>query len=353
MTQTPKITTRLTDMFGIRHPIICGSMMWLGVPRVCEVLAEAGGLGTLTSAIYKTEDDYRAAVVDTKRRLDGRPYMVGLTIKPSVTLSTDHYAMYLRVCLEERVPGMEISGLPLDTAFGQGAIDKLNAAGIRIFHKVGSLRHGLHAQKVGYDGVYAAGFEEAGHPLSDDVTTMVLTPRLSEALSIPVITVGGVGDGRTMAAALTLGASGVMMVTRFLATSDCAAVHDNFRHQLVEREAPDATVVAKTTGMQCRVLNNAVAREIKRLEGTGATLQQLLPLMAGQRNQEAWVSGDVDHGMTSIGQSMGLIHDIPSTAQLLERMVHDAQASLSRVQSHFTESREPTLPQRATALAGH
>ena len=335
------IKTAVTEMFGVKYPIICGSMMWLGVPRVCEVLADAGGLGTLTSAIYKTEDEYRAAVTEAKRRLDGRPYLVGVTIKPSATLNFDHYAMYLKVCLEERVPGMEVSGVPLDAAFGPGAIDKLKRAGIKLFHKVGSLRHGQHAEKVGYDGVYAAGFEEAGHPLKDDVTTMVLTPRLSEALSIPVVTVGGIADGRTMAAALTLGASGVMMVTRFLATTDCAAIHDNFRRQFVEREAPDAMIVGKTTGMQCRVLNNGVAREIRQLESQGATLETLLPLMSGQRNKRAWETGEVDHGMASIGQSLGLIHDIPSTAELLSRMTRDAQVSLARVQARFNPATMP------------
>lgn len=322
------IKTPLTEMFDIPYPIICGSMMWLGVPRVCEVLAQAGGLGTLTSAIYKTEDEYRAAVVETKRRLNGRPFLVGVTIKPSTTLTIDHYAMYLRVCEEERVPGMEVSGLPLDKAFSREAIDRLKRAGIKLFHKVGSVRHALHAEKVGYDGVYAAGFEEAGHPLSDDVSTMVLTPRVASAVSIPVISAGGIADGRTMAAALSLGASGVMMATRFLATSDCVDIHDNFRREFVARSEVDAIILGKSTGFQCRVLNNGVAQEIKQVEAAKGGLQQLLPLMSGLRIKQAWQTGDVDHGMASIGQTIGLINDIPSTAELLRRMAGEAQASL-------------------------
>lgn len=329
------ITTPLTTMFDIPYPIICGSMMWLGVPRVCEVLAQAGGLGTLTSAIYKTEDEYRAAIIDTKRRLNGRPFLVGVTIKPSTTLTLEHYAMYLRVCEEERVPGMEVSGVPLDKAFSRDAIDRLKRAGIKLFHKVGSVRHALHAEKVGYDGVYAAGFEEAGHPLSDDVSTMILTPRVASSVSIPVITAGGIADGNTMAAALALGASGVMMATRFLATRDCVDIHDNFRRELVERTEVDAVILGKSTGFQCRVLNNGVAQEIKQIEAAGGGLEQLLPLMSGLRIKQAWQSGDVNQGMASIGQSLGLVHDAPYTADLLRRMAFEAHERLSNTNARF------------------
>lgn len=332
---TDRVRTRLTGMFDIRYPIVCGSMMWLGVPRTCEIVADAGGIGTLTSAIYKTEDEYRAAVVETKRRLQGRSFLVGLTIGPTSTMTMAHYEMYLRVCRQERVPGMEVSGRALDQAFGPGVIDDLHRAGTRIFHKVGSLRHALHAEKVGYDGVYAAGFEEAGHPHKDDVTTMVLTPRIASTVKIPVVAVGGIANGKTMAAALSLGAEGVMMATRFLATRDCVAIHENFRDELLRRQENDARIVGKSTGVQCRVLDNDVAKEIDRLEAAGASLAQLLPRMSGQRNREAWVSGDLNHGMHSIGQSVGLVEDIPTTAELLARMVREARSELNRAVSMF------------------
>ncbi|HPC47847.1 MAG TPA: nitronate monooxygenase, partial [Deltaproteobacteria bacterium] len=219
------IRTAITDMFGIQYPVICGAMMWLCKPRLCAAISNAGGMGNLTAGNYETEEEFRNAIRETKSLTD-KPFMVGITILPSVRITSEHHAMYARVCAEEGVAGIEVSGTPLDKALGKKVFADLKDAGVRLFHKVGSVRHAVHAEKAGYDGVYAAGFEEGGHPLSDDVTTMVLTPRIVDSVKIPVVTVGGIADGRSMAAALTLGASGVMMASRFIATTECE-VHDN------------------------------------------------------------------------------------------------------------------------------
>ena len=208
--------TAITEMFQIKYPIICGAMMWLCKPPLCAAISNAGGMGNLTAANWGTEEEFRKAINET-RKLTDKSFMVNITLLPSIRVTAEHHAMYIKVCVEEKVAGVEISGTPLDRGAGMGAIEMLKKAGVKMFHKVGSVRHAIHAEKVGYDGIYAAGIEEGGHPLNDDVTTMVLTPRIVESVKIPVVTVGGIANGHTMAGALALGAEGVMMASRFIA----------------------------------------------------------------------------------------------------------------------------------------
>ena len=228
--------TQITRMFGVQYPIICGAMMWLCKPSLCAAVCNAGGIGNLTAANYETEDEFRAAIRET-RRLTDKPFFIGITLLPSIRITAEHHKMYVKVCAEEKVAGIEFSGTPLDKVAGMEAVELLKKAGVKLFHKVGAVRHALHAEKIGFDGVYAAGIEEGGHPLNDDVTTMILTPRMVESVKIPVVTVGGIANGRTMAAALTLGAQGVMMASRFIATKECE-VHDNIKQELIRRQPP-------------------------------------------------------------------------------------------------------------------
>ena len=335
-TQNLAMQTPITEMFGLKYPIICGAMMWLGTPRLCEVVADAGGMGTLVAAMYRTEKEFRAAVVDTKKRLDGRAFMVGVTILPAIAISDEHYKMYLRVCAEECVPGLEVSGSPIDRSCGMDYMDMLKQAGSKLFQKVGSLRHAKHAKKVGYDGVYAAGLEEGGHPLDDDVSTMILTPKLVDELNIPVVTTGGIADGRSMAAALALGASGVMMATRFMATTDCCDLHDNIKQELIDRQEFETQLIAKNLGLQCRALTNGVVREINKVEAAHGGLKEMMPLLTGQRSKTAFVNGDVDLAVMTVGQTIGRIDDVPSTAQLLERMAKEALQASKAVQRLYS-----------------
>ena len=335
MSDKLRMQTAITEMFGIDYPIICGAMMWLGVPQLCKTVADAGGIGTLTAAISKTEEEFRSAVVEAKRLCDGRPFIVGVTILPSAHVTAEHYQMYLRICAEEQVSAIEVGGSPIDVACGAEYIDLLKNANVKLFHKVGSLRHAQRCEKIGYDGVYAAGFEEGGHPLSDDVSTMVLTPKCAEALSIPVVTVGGIADGRSMAAALTLGAEGVMMATRFLATKDCCDIHDNFREEFVRRQEFETEIIAKNLGLQCRAATNGVVKEINQVEAANGGLDEMMPLMTGQRVKKAWKNGDIEYGVMTIGQSVGRIYDVPTTAELLERMAQEAKDILDSTRRFF------------------
>jgi len=325
--------TAITDMFGIKYPIICGAMMWLCQPKLCAAISNAGGMGNLTAGNYSTEEEFRDAIKLT-RKLTDKPFMVNVTILPSVHITAEHHKMYLRVCVEEKVAGLEISGTPLDKVAGKEYVDVLKKAGIKLFHKVGAVRHAVHAEKAGYDGIYAAGIEEGGHPLNDDVTTMILTPRIAETVKIPVVTVGGIADGRTLAAALALGAQGVMMATRFVATQECE-VHENIKQELIRRQEYETALICKTIGLQGRAIKNKLVEEVLAVEEKGGGLEKLIPLIAGNKIKSAWASGDVDTAPMMMGQSVGLVKDIPTCKELIERIVAEAKADIDCVTNMF------------------
>lgn len=320
--------TAITKMFGIKYPIICGAMMWLCKPRLCAAVSNAGGMGNLTAGNYETADEFRAAIRET-RKLTKNPFMVAITLLPSVRITPEHHKMYVKICAEEKVAGIEFSGTPLDKVAGMEAVEMLKKAGVKMFHKVGALRHALHAEKIGFDGIYAAGIEEGGHPLNDDVTSMVLTPKIASSVKIPVVTVGGIADGRTMAAALALGAQGVMMASRFIATKECE-VHENIKQELIRRQEFDTIIYGKSIGLQGRGLKSKVIEEVLAIEARHGGFEELIPLLSGQKVKEAWETGDVNYAPLMVGQSIGLINDIPTCKELLERMATQACESLAK-----------------------
>ena len=321
--------TAITQMFGIKYPIICGAMMWLCKPKLCAAVSEAGGMGNLTAGNYETADEFRAAIREP-RTLTKKPFMIAITLLPSVRITPEHHKMYMKVCAEEKVDGIEFSGTPVDKVAGMEAVEMLKKAGVKMFHKVGAVRHALHAEKIGFDGIYAAGIEEGGHPLNDDVTSMVLTPKIVSSVKIPVVTVGGIADGRTMAAALVLGAQGVMMASRFIATKECA-VHDNIKQELIRRQEFETVIYGKSIGLQGRGLKSKVLDEVLAIEARHGGFEELIPLLSGQKVKEAWETGDVNYAPLMVGQSIGLINDIPTCQELLERMAAEACECLAKV----------------------
>jgi NAD(P)H-dependent flavin oxidoreductase YrpB (nitropropane dioxygenase family) len=326
--------TAITEMFGVKYPIICGAMMWLSTPPLCAAISEAGGIGNLTAGNYETEDEFRGAINEVRKVTD-KPFFVGITILPSLRITGEHHKMYVKVCAEENIAGVEISGAPLDRGVGMDAIEALKKAGVKMFHKVGAVRHAVHAEKVGYDGIYAAGIEEGGHPLNDDVTTMVLTPRITESVKIPVVTVGGISDGRSVAAALTLGADGVMMGSRFIATKECQ-VHDNIKKELVKRQEFDTTIFGQSIGLQGRALMSKVIEEVIAIEEKGGGLEDLIPLISGVRIKEAWENGDVNYAPLMVGQSIGLINNITTVKELFETIAKDAEEYLAKAKKKIS-----------------
>ncbi len=324
--------TRITGMFGIKYPVICGAMYLVGEPVLTAAISNAGGMGNLTAGNYKTSDELRNAIRETKKLTD-KPFMVGITILPSFHITMDDHRKNLEICAEEKIGGIEVSGTPLDKV-GKQYMEMLRSAGVKMFHKVGSVRHAQHAEDVGYDGIYAAGIEEGGHPLNDDVTTMVLTPKIAETVKIPVVAVGGIADGKSLAAALSLGAEGVMMATRFMATTECG-VHQNIKDEIIRREEYETTLICKSLNLQGRAIKNKLANEVLAAEKKGAGLAELAPLITGDRCKVAWETGDVDVAPMMMGQSIGRIHEIKSCAAVIEDMVKQAEREINRVKGMF------------------
>jgi len=322
--------TRMTKLFGIQYPIMCGGMMWLAKPELCAAISNAGGLGNLTSGNYDSGDDLRKAI-DNTRRLTDKPFCVNITLLPSVRVTKEMHQGYFQVCCEENVAAIEISGAPLDRYLGVDAVNQAKKANVKLIHKVGSVRHARHAEEVGYDAVIAAGFEEGGHPLNDDVTTILLTPRICESLKIPVITAGGIADGRSLAAALVLGAEGVMMASRFIATKECLA-HPDIKEEIVRRQENDTTLICRTIDLQMRALKNELVSKVLEVERRSGGLEEIIPLISGERSQKAWENGDVDGAPFAVGQSVGLIKEIVSCREILEKMVQEAGQILSDIQ---------------------
>lgn len=323
-----KVRTRMTELFGIEHPVMCGGMMWLALPPLCAAISNAGALGNLTAGNYGSGREL-ARAIDETRDLTDRPFCVNITLLPSVRITRELHQEYFDVCCEREVAALEISGAPIDRYLGVGAVDKARASGVKLMHKLGSVRHAVHAESAGYDAVIAAGIEEGGHPLSDDVTCMTLTPRVGDTVGIPVITAGGIADARGLAAAIVLGGEGVMMASRFVATEECPA-HPRIKEELVARRENDTTLICRSINLQMRCLKNEIARKVLEVEAGNGTLEEILPFMIGERSKEAWATGDVEMAPLAVGQSIGLINDIVSCGEVVSRMVAGAEAILER-----------------------
>ncbi len=311
--------TRITELFGIEYPIICGGMLWLANPELCAAISNAGGLGNLTAGNYNTGEELRQAIQEA-RQLTSKPIGVNITLLPSMRFTEESYDDFFRVCAEEKVEAIEVSGKP-----AVKYLDMLHKAGVKVMHKVGAVRHALNIERYGYDAVIAAGIEEGGHPLNDDVTTMVLLPRIAESVKIPVISTGGIADGRTMAAAMMLGAEGVLMATRFIATKECK-VHENVYAELINRQEHETTLICKSIGLQGRALKNKLTEQVLELEEKGGDLGQIIPLLSGQRAKEAWKTGVTDEAAIMVGQSIGLVKEVTTCEELIQSMVRDAKA---------------------------
>ncbi|WP_112178133.1 NAD(P)H-dependent flavin oxidoreductase [Paraburkholderia unamae] len=320
--------TRITDLLGIRYPVIQGGMMWVGYAEMAAAVSNAGGLGILTALSQPTPDDL-AREIERCRSMTDQPFGVNLTILPSI--NPPPYERYLDVVIDSGVKILETAGNN-PRAF----IDKAKAAGVRIIHKCVALRHALSAERNGVDAVSIDGFECAGHPGEDDVPGLVLIPLAARRLKIPVIASGGIADGRGMAAALALGAEGVNMGTRFCATRE-APIHSNIKQAIVAATERDTRLIFRTLNNTARVLRNRVSEEVVEIERRpgGARFDDIRHLVAGARGRAALASGDPDGGIVTAGQCAGLIDDVPTCAELIERMVAECRAQLGVATGYF------------------
>ena len=318
--------TRVTERLGIRYPILQGGMQWVGRAELASAVSNAGGLGILTALTQPSADALASEIARTKAMTD-QPFGVNLTILP--TINPPPYADYVRTIVDGGVKVVETAGnSPAEF------IQMFKAAGITVVHKCTSVRHALSAQRNGVDMVSIDGFECAGHPGEDDIPGMVLIPLAVQALDIPVIASGGIADGRGLAAALALGAEGVNMGTRFMATKE-APVHDNIKQALVKATERDTRLMFRTMRNTSRVLRNDISQEVVDTERRpgGCTFEEIRHLVAGARGRAALERGAVNDGVVSTGLVVGLIDDVPSCAELIERMIRECRSQLLRASS--------------------
>jgi nitronate monooxygenase len=315
--------TRITELFRVEYPIVQGGLMWIATAELTSAVANAGAMGFMTALTHETPEGLREEIRKCRSMTD-KPFGINLTFLPS--LRQPDYAGYLQVCAEEGIEFIETAGRNPEPF-----MPHLKAAGMKVIHKCTSVRHAKKAQTIGCDAVSIDGFECAGHPGEDDVTSLVLLPATVDALDVPIVASGGFGDGRGLVAALALGADGMNMGTRFVATQE-TPIHPAIKQAILDHNETDTTLVMRTLRNTERVLDNETARTVLEIESTGsATIDDLIPYVSGRRGlQEVIRHGNVDGGTLAVGQVMGLIHDIPTVAELIERIMMEAEDLISR-----------------------
>lgn len=303
-------------------------MLWLATPELCAAISNAGALGNITACNYDSGEELREAI-QKARELTSKPIGINITLLPSMRFTDAIFDDFFQVCAEEKVAAIEVSGKP-----AVKYLEMLHKAGVKVMHKVGAVRHAKNIERYGYDAVIAAGIEEGGHPLNDDVTLMALLPRIAETVKIPVIATGGIADGRGLAAAMSLGAEGVLMATRFIATKECD-VHPKVYEELIQRQENETTLICKSVGLQGRALKNQLAEQVLELEAKGAGLADLIPLLSGQKAKQAWKSGETETAAIMVGQSVGLVKEVTTCEELIQTMVKEAKETMARNLAKF------------------
>lgn len=315
------IKTKITEMFGIEYPIVQGGLMWVARAELVAAVSAAGGIGFLTALTFPTAEDL-AHEIEKTRKMTDKPFGVNLTFLPS--LRAPDYPAYIDVCIEGGIKFIETAGRSPEQYMAQ-----IKGADIKVIHKCTSVRHALKAEKIGCDVVSIDGFECAGHPGEDDVTSLILIPTTADALNIPIIASGGFGDARGLVAALALGAEGINMGTRFCATQE-APLHENVKKALVDAGEKDTSLIMRSLRNTERVLNNETVTKILEVEAKGDTkIEDIMQFVAGDVGRKMFEEGDMESGVMSAGQVMGLIHDIPSCAELIERIGREAEAIIA------------------------
>jgi len=311
------LKTRITQLLGIQHPIVQGGMMWVGRAEMAAAVSNAGGLGILTALTQPTPDDLRREI-ERCRTMTDKPFGVNLTILPSV--NPPPYAEFRRAIIDSGIRIVETAG-----SAPRAHVEDFKSHGIIVLHKCTAVRHALSAQKMGVDVISIDGFECAGHPGEDDIPGLVLIPAAADVISIPMLASGGIGDGRGLAAALALGAEGVNMGTRFCATAE-APIHQRVKQFLVDNDERGTNLIFRKFRNTGRVARNSVSDEVVEIIARpDTTFPDVQPLVSGAKGRVALETGDLDAGLIWAGQVQGLIRDIPTCAQLLSRMVADAE----------------------------
>lgn len=311
--------TRITDMLGIEHPIVQGGMMNVGYAELAAAVSNAGGLGIITALTQPTPEKLREEIERT-RALTDKPFGVNMTIFP--TVNAPDYRAYAQAIIDGGVRIVETAG----TQAVREIWEMLKPHGVTILHKCTAVRHALSAEKAGCDIISIDGFECAGHPGEDDIPGLVLIPAAADKVKIPLLASGGFGDGRGLVAALSLGAEGINMGTRFCATQE-APIHANVKQAYVDNDERGSFLIFRNFKNTARVGRSAVSEEVvRRLAQPGAVFEDVRELVAGTAGKELLQTGDLTKGVFWAGMVQGLIHDIPTCQQLIDRIIADAEA---------------------------
>ncbi len=313
--------TRFTKDFGVKYPIVQGGMMWVSKKELVAAVSNAGALGILSALTFPTPEELAKEIEDTKE-LTNKPFGVNLTFLP--TLKPVDYDAYVDVIIQTGVKIVETAGRNPEKY-----MDKLKGAGIKVIHKCTSIRHAKKAQEVGCDYVSIDGFECAGHPGEDDVTSLILVPRAADELDIPVIASGGFGDGRGLVAALSLGAVAVNMGTRFMMTKE-APIHDKVKEVLLKAKETDTILIERSLRNTMRAWRNELTEKIEDMEKKGATLEELAPLLSGRRSFEYIMKGEPEQALIACGEVIGLINDIPKVEEVVQRIINEAKSVVEK-----------------------
>jgi len=318
------LKTRITELFGIDHPIIGGCMQWITGPEFTAAVSNAGALGIMSSAMFPTQEEFRAAL----RRLKGltkKPFAVNLNLFPALRPIDNE--LYIDAILEEGgVRIVETSGSRPPAEL----LDRLKKSGILLMHKCTTVHHAVIAEEMGYDAVTVFGSEGGGHIGDAGLTFLSMVPRSADLLRIPVIAAGGIADGRGLAAALALGAQGVLIGTRLLLSEECP-IHDNLKLSMLEACESDTVTVLGTVHNTLRVWRNQAAEKAAELEAAGADFSEIIKVVAGSLTRNMFDTGDPDAGIIVCSQDIGIIHDIKPVSEIVSGMAREAEAIAGRL----------------------
>jgi nitronate monooxygenase len=311
--------TRITEMLEIEHPIVQGGMQGVGVAELASAVSNAGGLGILTGLTQPTPQALRDEI-ERCRSMTARPFGVNLTVFP--TINAPDYRAYAQAIIDGGVKIVETAG----TQAVREIWELLKPHGVRILHKCTAVRHALSAERAGCDVISIDGFECAGHPGEDDIPGLILIPAAADKVTIPLLASGGFGDGRGLAAALALGADGINMGTRFCATRE-APIHPNVKQAYIENDERGTYLIFRDFKNTARVGKSEVSTEVvRRLAQPSAKFEDVQELVAGAAGRELLETGDLTRGVFWAGMVQGLIHDVPTVQELINRIIEDAES---------------------------
>ncbi len=314
--------TRITELLGIKYPIIQGGMAWLSRAELVAAVSNAGGLGIMTSANLATKEELREEIRRTKSLTD-KPFGVNINLAPAVRpVNTEEY---IEVVIEEGIGIVETSGYSPEPYMKQ-----LKEGKVKVLHKApGAVRYAEWVENLGCDAVSIIGYECGGHPGPDDTGSMVLIRATVEALKIPVVAGGGIADAQGLVAALALGADGILMGTRFMATKECPA-HPKFKEWLINAKETDTFITQRSIRTPARNLRNEPALKVLEMEQRGATLEELLTITAGGNTQRVYLEGELDAGLADCGQVVGIIHDCPTVREVIDGIIQGAEEIIKK-----------------------